>query len=93
MYIRFTWDEAKRESNLRGHGLDFFDAQEVFSGITFTFEDARVSYGEQRFVTSGVLRGFVVSIVHTESPRMIRIISFRKATKNEQTIFFKQIQN
>jgi uncharacterized DUF497 family protein len=40
-----------------------------------------------------MLRGFVVSIVQTETLRTIRIISFRKATKNEQTIFFKQIQN
>ena len=69
------------------------DAREVFSGPTFTFEDARFSYGEQRFVTLGVLRGLVVSIIHAETARMIRIISFRKATKNEQTIFFRQIQN
>ena len=93
MSIRFTWDEVKRDANLRDHGLDFFDAREVFSGPTFTFEDARFSYGEQRFVTLGVLRGLVVSIIHAETARMIRIISFRKATKNEQAIFFRQIQN
>ena len=91
--MRFTWDEAKRESNLQDHGLDFVDAKEVFAGPTFTFEDARSAYGEQRFVTLGVLRGVVVSVAHAETPRTIRIISFRKATKNEQTIFFKQIQN
>ena len=91
--MRFTWDDAKRTSNLAVHGFDFADAQEVFSGATFTFEDSRFSYTEERFVTLGMLRGFVVSIVHTETLRTIRIISFRKATKNEQTIFFKQIQN
>jgi uncharacterized DUF497 family protein len=91
--MRFTWDDAKRTSNLNAHGLDFADAQEVFSGPTFTFEDSRFSYAEERFVTLGMLRGFVVSIVHTETPRIIRIISFRKATKHEQTIFFKQIQD
>jgi len=91
--MRFTWDDAKRTSNLNAHGLDFADAQEVFAGPTFTFEDSRFSYAEERFVTLGMLRGFVVSIVHTETPRIIRIISFRKATKHEQTIFFKQIQD
>ena len=91
--MRFTWDEAKRTSNLKVHGLDFADTAEVFSGPTFTFEDDRFSYAEERFVTLGMLRGFVVSIVHTETPRIIRIISFPKATKHEQTIFFKQIQN
>jgi uncharacterized DUF497 family protein len=33
----------------------------------------------------------VVSIVHTESVRRIRIISFRKATKYEQAIYFKNL--
>ncbi|MCC7216249.1 MAG: BrnT family toxin, partial [Burkholderiales bacterium] len=54
----------------------------------YTVEDDRFDYGEQRFVTLGILDGVVVSIGHTESPRAIRIISFRKATKREQAIFF-----
>jgi uncharacterized DUF497 family protein len=91
--MRFTWDDAKRTDNLKVHGFDFVDAQEVFSGPTFTYEDSRFSYAEGRLVTLGMLRGLVVSIVHTETLRTIRVISFRKATKNEQAIFFKQIQN
>ena len=91
--MRFTWRDAKRTDNLKVHGFDFADAHEVFSGPTFTYEDSRFSYDEERFVTLGVLRGLLVSIVHTETFRTIRVISFRKATKNEQAIFFKQIQN
>lgn len=91
--MRFSWSEGKRQSNLAAHGLDFVDAPAVFAGITYTFEDARFDYGEQRFVTLGLLSGIVVSIVHTESPHNIRIISFRKATKYEQAIFFKIIQD
>jgi uncharacterized DUF497 family protein len=89
--MRFTWHEAKREANLQDHGLDFADAREVFDGPTFTYEDDRLDYGEQRFVTLGLLRGIVVSIVHTETPRRIHIISLRKATKHEQAIFFKNL--
>jgi uncharacterized DUF497 family protein len=89
--MRFTWNEAKRESNLRDHGLDFVDAPEVFEGATFTYEDDRLAYGDKRFVTLGLLRGIVVSIVHTETPRRIHIISFRKATKHEQATFFKNL--
>jgi len=44
-------------------------------------------------VTLGLLNGIVVSIVHTESRRLIRVISFRKATKREQTIFFNSIKD
>jgi uncharacterized protein len=92
-YMRFSWNEAKRQSNLKDHGLDFVDAPKVFEGLTYTFQDDRFDYGEQRFVTLGLLDGIVVSIVHTESPRTIRVISFRKATKHEQAIFFRSIKD
>ena len=91
--MRFTWSEAKRKSNLKNHGLDFRDASRVFEGLTFTFENDRFDYGEQRFVTLGLLNGTPVSIVHTETADHIHIISFRKATKNEQIIFFESIQH
>jgi uncharacterized DUF497 family protein len=89
--MRFSWTEAKRQLNLQQHGLDFVDAARVFDGPTYTYEDDRFDYSEQRFVTLGLLEEVVVSIVHTETPRLIRIISFRKATKHEQTIFFKNL--
>lgn len=92
MYIRFAWSEAKRRSNLTAHGLDFADAPRVFEGLTFTFEDDRFGYGERRFVTLGLLGEAVVSIVHTETPRRIRIISFRRATRREQAIYFDKIR-
>ena len=60
----------------------------MFEGITFTFEDDRFDYGEQRFVTLGLLAGVPVSIVHTENEHEIRIISFRKATRREAQILF-----
>jgi len=91
--MRFTWSEAKRKSNLKNHGLDFRDASGVFEGLTFTFEDDRFDYSEQRFVTLGLLNGTPVSIVHTETADHIHIISFRRATKNEQIIFFESIQD
>jgi hypothetical protein len=89
--MRFTWSEAKRTLNIEQHGLDFVDAQRIFEGPTYTYEDDRFDYSEQRFVTLGILDEFVVSIVHTETSRVIRIISLRKATKHEQAIFFKNI--
>ncbi len=91
--MEFTWSEAKRTTNIKAHGLDFVDAQSVFEGLTFTFEDDRFSYCEQRFVTLGLLAGVPVSVVHTESEYEIRIISFRKATKRESQIYFDAIQN
>lgn len=89
--MRFTWDERKRRTNLNDHGFDFRDAPRVFEGPTFTFEDDRFDYGEQRFVSLGFLGGVAVSIVHTETPERIHVISFRRATRNEEAILFKSI--
>ena len=91
--MKFTWSETKRAANINAHGIDFLDAGSVFGGVTFTFEDDRFAYGEQRFVTLGRLAGLPVSIVHTENEYEIRIISFRKATKRESQIYFDEIQN
>ena len=91
--MEFSWSEAKRAANLKDHGIDFADAPRVFEGATFTFEDDRYSYGEQRFVTLGLLAGIPVSIVHTETEHEIRVISFRKATRREAETYFNEIQN
>ena len=91
--MRFSWDERKRRLNLKDHGLDFVDAPRVFEGPAFTFEDDRFAYDEQRFMTLGFLGGMVVSIVHTETTSRIHVISFRKATKNEEIILFKNLQD
>jgi uncharacterized DUF497 family protein len=89
--MRIVWDESKRRANVRKHGLDFADAVSVFSGITYTIEDRRFDYGEQRFVTFGMVRNLVVVIAHTETSRQIRVISMRKATRNEQSLYFENI--
>ena len=91
--MEFSWSERKRSLNLNQHGLDFVDAVAVFQGLTFTFEDDRFSYKEQRFVTLGLLADIPVSIAHTETDHEIRIISFRKATSHEARIFFDQIKD
>ena len=87
--MEFAWDEKKRKANILNHGFDFVDAKVVFEGVTFTLEDDRFDYGEERFITLGLLRGTVVVIAHTENKNEIRVISMRKATKHEQKIYFE----
>ena len=91
--MNFEWDEAKRIANLRKHGIDFLDVAIVFDGDTLIVEDDRSDYGEQRFVTFGLLRGLVVAVVHTDRQDSIRIISVRKATKYEQKFYFEELFN
>jgi hypothetical protein len=65
--------------------------EKVFAVATLTILDDCFDYGESRFITLGILTGRVVVIAHTETPEVIRIISVRKATKNEEAGYFKEI--
>lgn len=87
--MNFIWDELKRQSNLKKHGLDFKDAVKVFSGPLVLFEDQRETYGEQRMIGIGLLDYLVVLVVHVESDDSIRIISMRKADSDETDLFYK----
>ena len=86
--MRYSFDPAKQASNLKRHGLDLKEAQQVIeSGHTVTFEDHRFDYSEERFVTLGPLRDTLVAIVTAETDDHIRIISMRKADRHEQGIY------
>lgn len=91
--MRFEWDEEKRRIHLTRHGFDFVDAEQVFENETATILDNRFDYGEIRFVSFGLLKGFVVAVVHTQVKEITGIISFRKATKNEERYYFEKIRN
>ncbi len=91
--MKFEWDEDKRKSNLHKHGVDFADVPTVFDGYTVTVEDTRFAYDESRFITVGLCKGRAIVVAHTERGNMIRIISARKATKNEEISYFEQITN
>ena len=91
--MTFVWDEEKRKANLRRHGLDFADVEQVFENELVTDIDDRFDYGETRYYTLGILESFVVVVSHTEEDEVIRVISFRKAEKNEEEIYYKNIRN
>lgn len=87
----FTWDEAKRRSNLKKHGFDFTEAELVFAGPTLSTEDMSSNYGEQRLKTLGLLRDMVVMITHTPRGEDDHIISIRKADRHETHTYYSQI--
>jgi uncharacterized DUF497 family protein len=91
--MRFEWDETKRRSNLKRHGFDFLDAERIFASETFSLQDDRFDYGEIRVLTIGILSGRVVAVVHTQRGELTRIISIRKALKNEEETYFKEVRN
>jgi uncharacterized DUF497 family protein len=87
--MRYIWDETKRQTNLKKHGLDFSDAEQVFAGPLVLIEDNRQDYGEQRMIGIGLLDCLVVLIVHIETDETIRIISMRKADTDEIDLYYQ----
>jgi hypothetical protein len=88
--LGFEWDEAKNRRNLLKHALAFEDADLVFAGPCVTFVDRRFDYGEERFVTLGLLATRLVVIAHTSRGENTRIISMRKANDREKKIYQKR---
>lgn len=90
--MRYSYDPKKRAANLKKHGYDFKDAPQVIENPgCVTFEDRRFAYEEQRFITLGLLRGQVVAIATAETDEEIRVISMRKAERNEEKIYYANV--
>ena len=91
--MKFEWDEAKRRTNLTRHGIDFADLEPVFENAPYTKLDDKYDYSERRFLTLGLLKGQVVAISHTGTDEITRVISARRASRNEEITYFKEIWN
>jgi|SRR5689334_19228013 uncharacterized DUF497 family protein len=92
--MRFEWDEAKNRTNIRKHGFDFAEAEEMFRGVLLVRPDTREDYGEERWLGIGMVRGRVAFVAFTQlSQDAIRVISLRKADHEEREEYEKAIQN
>ena len=92
--MKFEWDENKNLENIRKHRIDFNDVVEIFSGPMIVNIDDRFDYGENRFIGVGFMKSMVAIVVFIEKKAdVIRIISARKANKNENKQFKKEIKN
>jgi uncharacterized DUF497 family protein len=85
--IKFEWDTTKATSNKKKHGVSFEEAQSVFyDEFALQFFDEDNSGSENRFLMLGFSdRARLLIVCHCERDQgnIIRIISARKATKNE----------
>lgn len=93
--MEFEWDPGKAQSNLRKHRVSFEDAVRVFldPDRIETFE-VREAYGEDRWKTVGLVEPALLAVVYTvrgEGGDIIRVISARKADKNERA-HYREIQ-
>lgn len=92
----FEWDPEKDKINRRKHKVAFFEACYVFGDkYMLTLYDEEHSEDEDRWVTIGrPLKGSILVVVHTyrkiRRKESVRIISARKATKNEEKQYLKR---
>jgi hypothetical protein len=92
--LKFEWDTAKNRSNIRKHGFDFAEAEEMFRGSLLIRPNAENDYGEERWLGIGMIRGRVVFAAFVERPQnTIRIISLRKAGHEERQQYEEAIQD
>ena len=85
----FEWDNPKATGNLRKHGVSFDEALSVFGDpMALTFADTDHSDNEDRSRTYGMSnQARLLVIIHTERQNRIRLISARKATRYEKSIY------
>ena len=84
----FEWDEKKRTRNLAKHGIDFEDATEVFYGEALVSRSNRKN--EERWIALGEVEGRIIAVVYTWRKSALRLISARRASKNEATEYRRQ---
>jgi uncharacterized DUF497 family protein len=85
--LRFEWDERKNTANKRKHGVSFDEAQTVFYDDRALLTEDPDEEDEDRFVLLGLsagLRTLVVCHCYRENDEVIRIISARKAHREER---------
>ena len=89
--MRFTWDPAKSEANLRERGFDCAFATLAFDGPTLERLDDRQDYGERRIIALGVADGIPLTVVYTdraeEGDVVRRIISARVSNRRERKAY------
>lgn len=97
--MQFTWDGRKNRANQRKHGISFETASLVFDDPYHLSTQDRDVEGELRWQTIGMVLGKQTLLVahtlsesaHESDEEVIRIISARKATRQERSIYAQGI--
>ncbi len=91
--LQFAWDDNKKATNIKKHGVSFEEACTVFyDENAIQFFDPDYSEEEDRFILLGMsLKYHVLIVCHCfrESDTVIRIISARKADKDEESEYWR----
>lgn len=87
----FTWHAAKARSNYNKHGVTFEMARRAFADpfVVEVLDDSE-DYGEERYLVIGMVESQLLSVVYTPRQGRFRLISARRASKDEQDHYFER---
>jgi uncharacterized DUF497 family protein len=89
----YVWDEAKRKSNLKKHGLDFRDASLVYENPEkCTYDASREDEYRLMDVALAIVKGRLLTLVYAEHGDDVRVISFRNASREERRQYEEDAQ-
>jgi uncharacterized DUF497 family protein len=88
--MRFEFDPAKSEANKRKHGIDFVEAQVIWSNGTGISGPAKDVEDEERRMALGLIDGKVWAVVYTMRGETVRLISARRAKRKERRAYESQ---
>ena len=90
--LKFEWDKSKESTNIKKHGISFDEARTAFyDENAMQFYDPDHSSEEDRFILLGMshkLNTLVVCHCFREEETRVRIISARKADKDEAKVYW-----
>ena len=91
--ISFEWGELKAEINWRKHGVTFSRAKFVFEDPYAITEPDRIVAGEVRWQTVGLVGGVAHTSIERNEDELIRIISARRANRQERKRYEENCKN
>ena len=89
--MAFDWDPYKNAANIERHGIDFEDARRIFEGPVVEARSRR-EYSEVRMIAIGLLNDREIVVVYTWRGDKRRLISARRASRNERREYQRAIQ-
>jgi uncharacterized DUF497 family protein len=87
--MEIEWDNNKAASNLIKHKIDFEDAKNIFLDPNRLEREDKRDYNETRIQVIGIVNQVVLFVVYTKRNGRYRIISARRANKNEQRQYYQ----
>lgn len=89
----FVWDEKKRNSNLKKHGLDFRDATLVYDNPEkITYRSTRGDEPRWLDLAVAAVHDKLLALIYAVREEDVRVISFRPASREERKQYEKDTE-